>query len=96
MGDQRVDRDALHRYLYERSNSRSQIKVHQTMLAEQLDVTRGTIYRVLKEMVEAGRMRKIESLERNVKVYQITNPDDWAKAQAGYEVVQQPKKIMWG
>lgn len=96
MGDQRIDRDALHRFLYDRSNSRSQIKIHQTTLAEQLDVTRGTMYRVLKEMIEAGRLRKVESLERNIGVYQITNPDEWQAAQKGYDVTPLPKKIMWG
>jgi predicted transcriptional regulator len=96
MGDQRIDRDALHRFLYDRSNSRSHIKINQTELATQLDVTRGTMYRVLKEMLEGGRLRKVETLERNVGVYQIVNPDTWQAQQAGTAPVEGPKRVMWG
>lgn len=93
MPDQRVDRDALHLYLYERSNSRSHIPIHQTELAEKLDITRGTMYRVIKEMVDAGRMRKVESLERNVKVYQIVDPAVW---KAGEPHLKVTKRVVWG
>lgn len=96
MGDQRVDRDALHRFLYERSNSRSQIKINQTDLAVQLDITRGTMYRVLKEMVEAGRLRKVEALERNVGVYQIVDPALWQPANVQPSAPPAPKRVMWG
>lgn len=94
MGDQRVDRDALHQFLYERSNSRSQIRINQTELATQLDVTRGTMYRVLKEMLEAGRLRKVEALERNVGVYQIVDPAVWTSPHPAAPA--EPKRVMWG
>lgn len=95
MPDQRVDRDALHQFLYDRSNSKSHIRINQTELATQLDVTRGTMYRVLKEMLDSGRLRKVEALERNIGVYQIVNPEVWAPAGAA-PPPQAPKRVMWG
>lgn len=97
MGDQRVDRDALHQFLYDRSNSKSQIRINQTELATQLDVTRGTMYRVVKEMLDTGRLRKVEALEKNVGVYQIVNPGLWQAQQTGTSPPDEaPKRVMWG
>lgn len=98
MADQRVDRDALHWFLFNRTNSKANIKINQTELAQQLDITRGTMYRVLKEMIDGGRLRKVEALERNVGVYQIVHPDVWASQQANAAppVKQAPKRVMWG
>lgn len=87
-----VDRDALHLYLYERANNAGRVHVHQGQLAEALGVTRGTIVRVFKEFIDAGRIRKIDSLERNVRVYVITPPEDWAKGQTKSAA----RKPMWG
>lgn len=87
-----LDRDALHRYLWERANPAGKIVIHQGELAEKLDVTRGTVVRVCREMVEAGRMKKVDSLERNVKMYQITNPKTWAEGNAAQKA---PRRIAW-
>lgn len=88
-----VDRDALHRYLWERTNSRARIHIHQTKLAEALNVTRGTMYRVMKEMVDAGRMHKVEALPRNVGVFVIANPDTWTNPKAQPEP---QRRLQWG
>lgn len=87
-----LDRDALHKYLWERADSRGRIAVHQGELADKLGVTRGTITRVFKEMAEAGRLKRAEALERNVGVYVVTDPATWNSDQP------QPKlrSLKWG
>lgn len=86
-----LDRDALHRYLWERAHPNShRIPVHQGQLADALGVTRGTIVRVLNELVEQGRMRKVDSKDKNVRVLQIIDPDVWNGSKA-----PEPRKILW-
>lgn len=87
-----LDRDALHKYLWGKANPQShRIPIHQGDLAESLSVTRGTIVRVVNEMVDQGRLRKVDSKQDNVRVYQITDPDVWSGSKA-----PEPRKIRWG
>jgi Fe2+ or Zn2+ uptake regulation protein len=87
----RLDREALHRYLWDRSSHSHRIKIHQGRLAEALNVTRGTVVRVLKEMGEAGRIRKVESLPDNIGIYKIADPDDFAAP----DQTPKPRRIQW-
>lgn len=88
-----LDRDALHRYLWDRSDRKHHIVVHQQVLAGLLDVSRGTIVRIFKEMVDAGRIRKLESQEGNIGLYTVTDPDDWGtdRPRTG-----SARRVMWG
>lgn len=86
-----LDRDALHRYMWDRCNAHHRIPVHQGELADALGVTRGTIVRVLNELVEQGRMRKVDSKLKNVRVFHVVDPEVWSGAKA-----PEPKRIMWG
>lgn len=87
-----LDRDALHKYLWDRSTHHThRIPVHQGDLADALQVTRGTVVRVLNEMVEQGRIRKVDSKEKNVRVFQIIDPEVWAGTKA-----PEPRRLMWG
>lgn len=87
-----LDRDALHVYLWERSSPVThRITIHQGDLAEGLNVTRGTIVRVINEMADQGRLKKVEAKKDNVRVYQITDPAVWS----GDKPVE-PRKIRWG
>lgn len=83
----RLDRNALHRYLYERSNRYHRIKIHQQALADALDVTRGTVTRIIAEFRAEGRLRKVESLPDNIGIYEIADPGGFGPA-----AVEAPKK----
>ena len=87
-----LDRDALHSYLWNKAHPVShRVPVHQGELADALQVTRGTVVRVLKEMIEQGRLRKVDSKERNVQVYEVTDPDVWSGKKK-----PEPRRIQWG
>jgi predicted transcriptional regulator len=86
-----LDRDALHRYLWDRSNPNGRIPVHQGELAEALGVTRGTVVRTLNEMVEEGRCRKVSSKLRNIRVFHVIEPEVWNGTKA-----PEPRRVRWG
>lgn len=92
-----LDRDALHRYLWKKAGRGGMIEIHQSELAEQLSVTRGTAYRTLKKMVEEGRMRKARALEANVGIYAVIAPEVWAERQVeGQKPVPAPEPAASG
>ena len=87
-----LDRDALHAYLWSKSHQVThRVPVHQGELAEALQVTRGTIVRVLKEMKEQGRIQAIDSKEKNIRIYRVIDPAVWSG-----DKKPEPKKIQWG
>lgn len=93
-----VDREALHRYLWERANRHHRIRIRQTDLGDALNVTRETVNRVLKEMERGGRVKKVSALPGNVGVYRIFDPDDFTTpdGQPQPKVEPAPRRIMWG
>ncbi len=89
----KVDRDGLHRYLYRKAGEVSpfhRMPIKQIALAEDLGLDSGHMHRIIKEMVEAGRLKKVESGVSGVGVYSITNPDEWSEG-------HKPKRVLaWG
>jgi hypothetical protein len=93
--NQKLDRDALHRYLHDRCDAHGKVKVVQKLLAEQLDVTHYTISRILKEFVQEGRVKKLGKDAHNVSTYIVSDPETWSHY-AGVEMKPKPRKIVWG
>lgn len=91
----RVDRDALHRFLWERANRYHRIKIHQQRLAEALDLTRGTVTRIIGEMSREGRLKKVEALPDNIGVYLIADPDTWKPKGEKVEPARKSRELKW-
>lgn len=70
-----VDRELLHRYLWDHSNRQGMIRVHQGGLAEQLEVNKFTMSRIFAELIKAGRLRRLAIHHGNYRTYAVVNPD---------------------
>lgn len=75
MGRPRViDREALHRLLWQRANRHGRIKFVQSDLAIEVGVSTAHFCRVVREMEEDGRLRQLGT---QAHTYVITNPETW-------------------
>lgn len=88
----KIDRDALHKYLFDRCDVHGKVRVVQKLLANELDVTHYTIGRIFKEFVQEGRMRKIGKEQHNVSTYVVYDPAAWRAGQPG----PPRRQIVWG
>jgi len=75
----RVDRDGLHRFLHRKANARDRLEIRVGELADDLGVNREHMGRILREMVAAGRLRKVKATVTGVWTYEIIDPEDWAE-----------------
>lgn len=76
-GYPRIDRVALHVYLWERTDRRKTIEVQNTKLAELLGLSVFTISRVMHELINAGRVKKVGRAKFAIATYLIRDPADF-------------------
>jgi hypothetical protein len=74
----KVDRHALHEYLYKRANSRHIIRVHQAQLADDLGVNHFTVSRIFREFIAEGRAKKVGMSPDGVD-YSLADPANFAQ-----------------
>lgn len=70
-----VDRELLHRYLWDHSDRQGMIRVHQGGLADKLEVNKFTMSRIFAELIEAGRLKRLAVHQGNFRTYAVTDPD---------------------
>lgn len=75
-----IDRDALHRVIWRRTDRRGAIKFVQNQLALELGISPYHFCRIVAEMCDEGRMRMIATGKHNVRTYQVSDPATWAGA----------------
>jgi CRP-like cAMP-binding protein len=68
----KLDRDLLHQYLWQRVDRLGRVTIRQKDLAEGLGVTDATMSLLFKEMVLAGRLRKVRT------TFYVVDPKLWA------------------
>lgn len=73
-----IDRDALHRVIWRRTDRRGAIKFVQNQLALELGISPYHFCRIIAEMCEEGRLRSIAVGKHNVRTYQVLDPAAWA------------------
>ena len=73
-----IDRDLLHRYLWNRADRLGRIHLVQTKLAEDLGVTKYTVSRIMREFTEQGRVRSIGRGHKSSHTYLVTDPEEWS------------------
>ncbi len=76
-GYPKIDRVALHRYLWERTDRRNTIEVQNNKLAELLGLSVFTISRVMHELIDAERVKKVGRAKYAVATYLIRDPADF-------------------
>lgn len=76
MQGRELDRDALHARLWADSASSRQhlIEIHQLTLARELNVNNKTIGAALRELLAAGKLRKVRTKQGNIGVYAVRDP----------------------
>lgn len=76
MQGRELDRDELHRSLWEAAQGHRQrlVELHQTTLARQLRVNNSTMSAAIRDLKEAGKIRKIRSKQGNIGVYLVREP----------------------
>lgn len=92
MANPGLDRDALHSFLWDRTDSKDVIRIVQRELAEQLGVTIYTMSRVVKEFCQEGRLKKVQTSNHNIQSYVVCEPGAWKNG----EVARNRKKLLWG
>ncbi len=80
-----IDRDAIHRVLWRRSDRRGSLKFVQNQLASEIGVSPYHFSRILSEMEESGRLRTVAAGKRNVKTYVITDPAEYRSKMLTHE-----------
>lgn len=72
----KIDRDLLHDYLFQKSDRHNMITISPTELADELGITIYSMSRILGEMRKAGRLKKVGSRTEVVdpEIYVWTNP----------------------
>lgn len=73
-----IDRVALHRVLWRRSGRRRTLKIHQGMFGEELGVSPYHLSRMLAELEDQGRLKKVANDRFNTGTYKIEDPADFA------------------
>lgn len=69
-----VDRHELHEYLYRQIGRRPVVRIQQHKLAKGLDINKWTMSRIIHELIDDGRIKKIpDSVDR----YIIQDPEPW-------------------
>mgnify|MGYP001550301512 FL=1 len=94
-----IDHDALHRVLFERTNRRNLIELRQRSLAEEYDWNVGHVGRILKQMVEDGRLRVVSVGLHSMNTYEVIDPLVWEARRNGSPVpeeVTHKRVVQWG
>lgn len=76
MANVKIDRRALHRYWWERTDNRGCIEINQMKLAEELGVERATIRNIVREMKETGKIELFEAQKQGRRIWRIYDPDN--------------------
>lgn len=79
MQGRQLDRDELHRLLWERASGRRRpkIEIHQGEYARELKVNNSTMSAALKDLVDAGKIRKLQARKMNVATYIVRDPAEF-------------------
>lgn len=72
-----IDREALHRLLWLRTDRRKTIKFKQSVLALEVGVSYAYFSRIVGEMVDQGRLELISIGFQHINTYRVTDPEVW-------------------
>lgn len=73
----RVIRHEVHKQLWQARNRKDCVQIHQKDFAGFIGIQPTHMSRVIKDLVEDGRIKKIAVRKANIGVYLIRNPADF-------------------
>jgi len=73
----KLDRDLLHKYLWDNSDRLGRIKINVTDLSADLGISRFGLQTVFREFLAGGRMKEFSRAAHGIKIYTITDPNVW-------------------
>jgi hypothetical protein len=76
----KINRDALHRYLYRRSDHFGRYKVNLRSLSEETGCAYNNLSTILTAMAAEGRLRRIAGRDYQAKTYRVEDPTAWSDA----------------
>lgn len=74
----KLDRDALHSYVFRHANTRGLATIRVDRLADELGIRADHMSRIFNEMVVAERLKKIRASNAGV-TFRVTDPEEWTK-----------------
>lgn len=92
----KIDRPALHRYWWERTDKNGCIEINQSTLAEELGVERGTIRNIVRDMKKAGQIELFEAQKQGRRIWRIYDPDNPGHTKTPNEADEKVKQLQWG
>lgn len=81
----KVDRNELHRLLWERRDRRGTYTFRGMDLAEEVGVTMYSFSRIMQEFIREGRIKLFKAAKANIKTYIIRNPEGFNGTSPGGE-----------
>lgn len=72
-----IDVDAVHAYLFSKTDRLGRVKIRQKELGEHLGHAKFTISRLVARLEDEGRIRKISSGKKAVGMFIVEEPEVW-------------------
>lgn len=72
-----VDIQKLHRQIWDARDRRGLVKIYQKAFARHVGVTVYTMSRLMRQLSEEGRIKKVGARYRNVGIYKVNDPVEW-------------------
>lgn len=72
-----IDRADIHKKIWDARDRRGLVKVYQKAFAASLGLSTPHMSRIMKELQEQGRIKKVGARYRNVGVYSVRDPSEF-------------------
>lgn len=79
-----IDRADIHKKIWDQRNRRGIVKIFQKAFAAHLGISTPQMSRIIHELMEQGRIVKIGSRYRNVGVYEVKDPANFAPPETAF------------
>lgn len=89
----KIDRDVFFAFLCRKADDRGLVEVHAISLAELLHCDRNLITKIMKELVDQGRVKYVKREFGGAKFYRILNSE--SATQSSVKSKRERRRIVW-
>lgn len=72
-----VDRGAVHQEIWDARTRNGTVRIYQKQFAAHLSISVYQMSRIIKELEQQGRIKKIAARHRNIGIYKVYDPIDF-------------------